>query len=59
MKEIEADLLNKLKGKGMEVNEVPDKKPFQEAVKPLYEEFKEKIGTDVLKMVLEEARKNQ
>jgi tripartite ATP-independent transporter DctP family solute receptor len=59
VKEIEADLLNKLKEKGMEINEVPDKKPFQEAVKPLYEEFKEKIGAGVLKMVLEEAGKNQ
>jgi len=59
VKEIEADLLNKLKEKGMEINEVPDKKPFQEAVKPLYEEFKEKIGEDVLEMVLEEAVKSQ
>jgi len=56
--EIEAGLLNKLKEKGMEINEVPDKAPFQEAVKPLYEEFKEKIGADVLEMFLEESGKN-
>ena len=43
----------------MEINEVPDKKAFQEAVKPLYEEFKEKIGPDILMMALEEAKKNQ
>lgn len=59
VKEIEADLLKKLQEKGMEINEVLNKNPFQEAVKPLYEEFKEKIGADVLKMVLEEAVKNQ
>jgi tripartite ATP-independent transporter DctP family solute receptor len=58
IKEIEADLLGKLEEKGMKINEVPDKKPFQNAVKPLYEEFKDKIGADVLKMVLEEAAKN-
>jgi len=59
VKEIEKGLLAKLKEKGMEINEVPDKKAFQEAVKPLYEEFKEKIGPDILMMALEEAKKNQ
>ena len=55
--ENEGVLLAKLAEKGMEINEVPDKGPFQEAVIPLYEEFRDEIGADVLEMVLTEAAK--
>ncbi len=41
-----------LANEGMMINEVADKKPFQEFVKPMYQEFEDKIGADVLQMVL-------
>jgi len=56
--EIEIDLLKRLEEKGMLINEVPDKKPFQEAVRSLYGEFEDKIGAEVIKTVIEEATKN-
>ena len=52
MKDIIHDVLNKIKATGMMVNEVPDKKPFQEAVKPLYTKFEGEIGKDVLEAIL-------
>jgi tripartite ATP-independent transporter DctP family solute receptor len=52
MKDIIHDVLNKIKATGMLVNEVPDKKPFQEAVKPLYTKFEGEIGKDVLEAIL-------
>lgn len=52
MKEIINVVLNKIKATGMMVNEVPDKKPFQEAVKPLYVKFEGEIGKDVLETIL-------
>ncbi len=52
MKDIIADLLTKTKATGMAVNEVPDKKPFQEAVKPLYTKFEPEIGKDVLAAII-------
>ncbi|MCF8106708.1 MAG: DctP family TRAP transporter solute-binding subunit [Desulfohalobiaceae bacterium] len=57
LKGIISNFLEKLEGKGMEINEVPDKKPFQDAVKPMYKDFEDKIGKDVLETVLE-ARSN-
>lgn len=44
--------LKELAAKGMKINQVPDKKPFEEAVKPMYSEFKKEIGPDVLQTVL-------
>jgi TRAP-type C4-dicarboxylate transport system substrate-binding protein len=52
MKDIIHDVLNKIKATGMLVNEVPDKKPFQEAVKPLYTKFEGEMGKDVLEAIL-------
>lgn len=52
MKEIINDVLNKIKATGMVVNEVADKKPFQEAVKPLYAKFESEIGKDVLDTII-------
>ena len=40
--------LKDLAAEGMEINEVEDKTPFQEGVKPMYKEFEGKIGKDVL-----------
>jgi tripartite ATP-independent transporter DctP family solute receptor len=44
--------LQKIKAGGMVVNEVANKKPFQEAVKPLYKKFEGEIGKDVLDAVI-------
>jgi tripartite ATP-independent transporter DctP family solute receptor len=44
--------LQKIKAGGMLVNDVPNKKPFQEAVKPLYKKFEGEIGKDVLAAVI-------
>jgi tripartite ATP-independent transporter DctP family solute receptor len=52
MKKIIGDTLTNLKKEGMTVNEVANKKPFQEAVKPMYKEFEGQIGKDVLDSVI-------
>ena len=44
--------LQKIKAAGMIVNDVANKKPFQEAVKPLYKKFEGEIGKDVLESVI-------
>jgi TRAP-type transport system periplasmic protein len=54
IKEIISDVLGKIKATGMAVNEVANKKPFQEAVKPLYTKFEGDIGKDVLDAVMKE-----
>ena len=54
IKEIISDVLGKVKATGMAVNEVANKKPFQEAVKPLYTKFEGEIGKDVLDAVIKE-----
>jgi len=51
-KGINEDTLKKLKAAGMVINEVPNKKPFQDAVRPMYKQFEEEIGKDVLQAVL-------
>jgi tripartite ATP-independent transporter DctP family solute receptor len=51
-KEIISDTLNKIKAKGMIVNDIPDKKPFQDAVVPLYKKFEGEIGKDVLDAII-------
>ncbi|QAA94223.1 TRAP transporter substrate-binding protein [Pollutimonas thiosulfatoxidans] len=40
-------LLADLKGQGLQVNEVADMKPFREAVRPLHDQYREKIGADL------------
>jgi len=44
--------LQKIKAAGMIVNDVPNKKPFQEAVTPLYKKFEGEIGKDILGAVI-------
>ncbi len=44
--------LQKIKAGGMIVNEVPNKKPFQQAVAPMYKKFEGEIGKDVLDAVI-------
>lgn len=53
LKGIIKDFLTKLEDKGMEINDVQNKEPFQEAVRPMYKDFEDKIGKDVLQAVLE------
>lgn len=57
LKDIIENFLDKLESEGMEINDITDKKPFQEAVQPMYKEFEEKIGKDVLETIIE-ARDN-
>jgi TRAP-type transport system periplasmic protein len=52
-KGINEDTLKKLKAAGMVINEVPNKKPFQDAVRPMYKQFEAEIGKDVLQAVLD------
>ena len=46
-----ADLLNKLRALKMEIMPVPDKRPFQEKMQPIYKEFEGKIGRDLIQAV--------
>jgi TRAP-type C4-dicarboxylate transport system substrate-binding protein len=57
LKGIIEDFLTKLENKGMEINDVPNKEPFQKAVRPMYKDFEDKIGKDVLQTVLEARNK--
>jgi tripartite ATP-independent transporter DctP family solute receptor len=51
-KGINEGILQKLKAAGMNINDVPNKKPFQDAVKPMYQKFEEEIGKDVMQAAL-------
>nr|WP_321399510.1 DctP family TRAP transporter solute-binding subunit [uncultured Desulfobacter sp.] len=46
------DYLENLAKEGMVVNQIADKTPFQDGVKPMYKEFESKIGADVLNTFL-------
>jgi TRAP-type transport system periplasmic protein len=52
LNKIVGETLQKIKAGGMLVNDVPNKKPFQDAVKPLYKKFEGEIGKDVLDAVI-------
>ncbi len=52
LKGINADILKKLAAAGMVVNEISNKTPFQDAVKPMYTKFEGEIGKDVLNAVV-------
>jgi tripartite ATP-independent transporter DctP family solute receptor len=54
---INNELLKNLEEEGMIINEVDDKEPFQEVVEPLYKEFEDEIGKDMLDLILEESAK--
>ena len=45
-------LIQKIKEKGMKVNTVKDPGAFRAKVKPVYEEFRDSIGSDLLDSVL-------
>jgi tripartite ATP-independent transporter DctP family solute receptor len=49
---VERESLEKLKAKGMQINEV-DFEAFQKAVKPVHEKFAARFGPDLIKQVLE------
>jgi tripartite ATP-independent transporter DctP family solute receptor len=53
LKGINDDILKKLAAAGMAVNEIPNKKPFQDAVQPMYAKFEGEIGKDVLDAVIQ------
>jgi len=44
MDKVMVDAAEALKGFGVTINEIPDKKPFQEAVAPIYDEFGSQTG---------------
>lgn len=46
------ELIDKIKGKGMQVNSVKDPKAFRAKVKPVYEKFRPTIGSELLDRVL-------
>lgn len=52
----EAGQLEEVK-KYMEVNDVKDKKPFMDAVQPVYEEQKAKFGNDIFQKIQDAAKK--
>lgn len=49
----EADLLEEMKNAGCTVNAVDDKEEFRKAVAPVYEQYREKIGGELIDTVLE------
>jgi tripartite ATP-independent transporter DctP family solute receptor len=49
-------LVDKLKEEKMEVNAIKDPKAFREKVKPVYDEFRPSIGSDLMDMVLSEVK---
>jgi TRAP-type transport system periplasmic protein len=49
-------LVEKIKEKGMQVNEVKDPRAFRDKVKPVYDEFRSSIGNELLDSVLAEVK---
>ena len=47
-----SDAIKTLESKGMKVNSIPDKSSFREKVKPIYAEYQDKIGKDVIDVFL-------
>ncbi|MFT9846310.1 TRAP transporter substrate-binding protein [Aneurinibacillus sp. REN35] len=48
VQDMEKEYMQELKTKGMEINENPDLKPFQDAVKPVYEKYEPKFGKELV-----------
>jgi tripartite ATP-independent transporter DctP family solute receptor len=59
-REMNRDLVSKLKAAGMTVTELTpaQQKAFQDAVKPVYDQFADKIGKDLIDQVVAEVQKN-
>lgn len=53
----EKKFIDEMTAKGMNINSDVKYPAFQEAVKPLYEKYKEKVGADLLNEVLNSAKK--
>lgn len=51
------DILGKIRETGMEVNEVEDINDFREKVLPVYEAYRDLIGTDILDAALEQVQR--
>jgi TRAP-type C4-dicarboxylate transport system substrate-binding protein len=51
-----ADNLAKIKAKGVKVNEIPNKKPFQDAVKHIIAQYEKEIGADIIQGVRDAAK---
>lgn len=49
---VQKELISELKGRGMEVNVVEDTRPFRQAVAPVYDEFRDRIGGEAMDAVL-------
>ncbi|MFI5339589.1 MAG: TRAP transporter substrate-binding protein [Candidatus Methylomirabilales bacterium] len=52
-----AENLEKIKAKGVKVNLITDKKPFQDSVKHIIAQYEKEIGPDVIQMVRDAAKK--
>ena len=52
-----AENLEKIKAKGVKVNVIKDKKPFQDAVKDIIAKYEPEIGHDIVQMVRDAAKK--
>lgn len=52
-----ADSLKKIEAKGVKVNRIKDKKPFQDAVKHIIAQYEKEIGPDIIQMVRDAAKK--
>jgi TRAP-type transport system periplasmic protein len=52
-----AENLEKIKAKGVKVNVIADKKPFQDAVKHVIAQYEKEIGPDLIQMVRDAAKK--
>ncbi|MGU9979805.1 TRAP transporter substrate-binding protein [Phreatobacter sp. HK31-P] len=46
------EIIERLKAKGMQVNALPDVAPFRRAVMPMYENFRQQIGADIVRDAL-------
>lgn len=53
----EAAMLDGLKQRGMQVNAVKDISEFRDRVKPVYDQFRDRIGSDVMDAILAEVKK--
>jgi tripartite ATP-independent transporter DctP family solute receptor len=52
-----AENLEKIKAKGVKVNVIQDKKPFQDAVKHVIAQYEKEIGPDIVQAVRDAAKK--
>ncbi|WOF80860.1 MULTISPECIES: TRAP transporter substrate-binding protein [Stutzerimonas stutzeri subgroup] len=48
----EEALIEKIKAEGMAINDVTDPQAFRDAVKPVYDQYRDRIGSDVLDRAL-------